>query len=105
MATQLNLSDPRTVKAIAVLTGCGQWLKVRARDGRTAFGVPSQRVAGLYYMVTSRSCTCEDFARHARHGGVCKHMLAARIHLLVLQIVDAGGEIDVLGLVGNLVSA
>jgi hypothetical protein len=75
MSTVLvSATDPRAAKAVALATDSGQWLKCRAPDGRTAYGVPSSQ-PGRYYLTTRSSCDCYDARRHE-----CKHQLAVRLH-------------------------
>jgi hypothetical protein len=73
--TMIDTSDARFQKAVAIADGAGQWLKCRSIDGRKAYGVPSQRCAGHYYLTTLSSCTCFDAQRH-----ICKHIAAVAIH-------------------------
>src|SRR4030081_3985564 len=74
----IDTSDSRFPKAVAIADQVGQWLKCRAADGRKAYGVPSQRTPGRYYLTTQSSCTCEDAKRQA--SPICKHALAVQIH-------------------------
>jgi hypothetical protein len=67
-------SDPRGAKAVAIATDAGQWMKCRTRDGRNAYGIPSSRGDGRYYLTTRTSCDCYDGQRRT-----CKHMLAVRL--------------------------
>jgi hypothetical protein len=76
--TMIDTADSRFAKAVAIADQAGQWLKCRTADGRKAYGVPSQRTPGLYYLTTQSSCTCEDAKCHA--SPICKHALAVRIH-------------------------
>lgn len=85
----ISAEDPRTIKAISIAAGAGQWLKCHMRDGQKAFGVPSQCQPGRYYLVTGSSCDCPDFRRnglsgtrlgHAGEHRACKHVLAVRLH-------------------------
>src|SRR6266851_1561989 len=78
MTFTISSADPRSIKAIEIAAGAGQWLKCRAADGRKAYGVPSQCTAGRYYLVDCQSCTCQDARRHI--GEACKHVLAVRLH-------------------------
>jgi hypothetical protein len=71
----LPVSDPRGARAVAIATDAGQWLRCRTRDGRKAYGIPSSRRDGRYYLTTRTNCDCYDAQRHA-----CKHMLAVRLH-------------------------
>ena len=76
--TLIDTSDARFAKAVAIETNAGQWLKCRTPEGRKAYGVPSQRTPGHYYLVTQTSCTCQAATRHAH--SICKHTLAVQIH-------------------------
>src|SRR5579859_5821161 len=91
MTITISSEDPRSIKAIEIAAGAGQWLKCTTADGRKAFGVPSQcrSKPGLIYLVDGQSCTCVDFQRNGlspeRRGeegyhGPCKHVLAVRLH-------------------------
>jgi hypothetical protein len=69
--------DSRAGKALQIAAGAGQWIKCRTKDGQPfAFGVPSQRKAGIYYLVTTERCQCVDFKRR---GQPCKHIAAVAI--------------------------
>jgi hypothetical protein len=83
----IDAADPRTLKALEIAAGAGQWLKCRLSDGRKAYGVPSQRTRGRYYLVTCSTCDCEDALRHP--GTLCKHSLAVRLHC---ELVRAEGQ-------------
>jgi len=48
MTITISSEDPRSIKAIEIGAGAGQWLKCHAADGRKAFGVPSQCTPGRY---------------------------------------------------------
>jgi hypothetical protein len=76
--TMIDTSDNRFPKAVAIADHSGQWLKCRAKDGRKAYGVPSQRTPGRYYLTTQSSCTCEDQRRHPAIA--CKHRIAVAVH-------------------------
>jgi len=76
--TMIDTADSRFPKAVAIADQAGQWLKCRTAEGRKAYGVPSQRTAGRYYLVTQTTCTCEDAKRHP--ATICKHALAVQIH-------------------------
>src|SRR5438045_3412070 len=82
MTITISSEDPRSIKAIQIAVGAGQWLKCRTTDGRKAYGVPSQRVGGHYYLTTQTSCTCPDAQRH--EGLACKHQLAVRLHVALV---------------------
>lgn len=68
-------SDPRGPKAVAIATDAGQWLKVRTRDGRKAYGIRSSQDSNQIYFVTRTSCTCFDGQRRT-----CKHQIAVQLH-------------------------
>src|ERR1700737_4035912 len=74
----IDTSDGRFAKAVAIADQAGQWLKCRATDGRKAYGVPSQRTPGRYYLTTQSSCSCEDQRRHPAIA--CKHRIGVAIH-------------------------
>jgi hypothetical protein len=91
----ISSDDPRSIRAIEIAAGAGQWLKCRIADGKKAYGVPSQRVVGRYYLADCQACTCEDFKRHGLNAdrlglygehGLCKHILAVR---LVVELAKA----------------
>ena len=71
----LPATDPRGAKAVAIASDAGQWLKVRTRSGRKAYGIRSSRDSNIVYLVTRLSCTCYDARRHQ-----CKHQLAVDLH-------------------------
>ena len=77
MVVTLNTKDPRSLKALAIAAEAGQWLKARTRDGRKAYGVPSSKDDGRYYLTTAQTCDCEDFRRRELP---CKHIQAVHIH-------------------------
>ena len=80
----LDTTDQRTARALVIAADAGQWIKVRSKDGHPlAFGVPSQTVAGRYYMVTTNSCQCQDFRRRA--GRACKHINAVAVYVALVR--------------------
>jgi len=91
MTVTISSDDPRSIKAIQIAAGAGQWLKLRSFDGELGYGIPSQcaQKAGRYYLVTASECDCEDFKRNgltrgrigeAGYHGDCKHMRAVQLH-------------------------
>ena len=82
MILTINSQDDRSLKAIEIAANAGQWLKVRRHDGVKLYGIPSSSVPGLYYLTTLTTCTCPDFARR---GLPCKHVKAAKLHVLLGQ--------------------
>jgi hypothetical protein len=43
----ISSEDPRSIKAIQIAAGAGQWLKCRTTDGRKAHGVPSSKAEAV----------------------------------------------------------
>src|SRR5207248_9479906 len=82
MTIEVSTSDPRSVKALAILADSGQWLKLRTRDGRRFYGVRSQANPEMVYAVDCHGCDCPDFLKRLEAGrsGPCKHMLAVQLH-------------------------
>ncbi|MBI4494159.1 MAG: SWIM zinc finger family protein [Chloroflexi bacterium] len=77
MVTVVDTTDPRSLKALAILETAHGWLKCRTKDGGKRFGIPSQSEANKYHLVDCQSCTCQDFTRR---GLACKHILACRLY-------------------------
>jgi hypothetical protein len=73
----IDTSDSRTVKAIVIAAGAAQWLKCTTKDGRKAYGIPSQTKRGLVHLVDRQQCSCVDFQRRRQP---CKHVLAVEIY-------------------------
>jgi hypothetical protein len=73
--TFIDTSNSRFPKAVAIADQAGQWIKCRAKDGRKAYGVPSSKGDGRFYLVTQTTCDCYDAQRH-----ICKHSIAVQIH-------------------------
>ncbi len=84
MTITISAENPRSIKAIEIAAGASQWLKARAADGSKRYGIPSQRLSGVYHLVDQQSCTCEDARRHPSQA--CKHQLAVR---LVVELAKA----------------
>jgi hypothetical protein len=89
MTITISAEDARSIKAIEIAAGAGQWLKCRTRDGRKLYAVPSQSEPGVYHLTDAQSCDCQDFKRHGLSGvrlghtgehRPCKHILAVRLH-------------------------
>ena len=82
MTITVSTTDPRSLKALAILETVDRWVRGhRKADGRSFYAVPSQ-TSSLVYMVDTRECTCEDFRRR---GQPCKHSLAVRLHVARLK--------------------
>src|SRR5438067_13312200 len=78
---EVSTSDPRSVKALAILADSGQWLKLRTRDGRKFYGVRSQASPETVYSVDCHGCDCPDFLKRLEFGRAsspCKHVLAVQ---------------------------
>src|SRR5205823_4002704 len=73
-----------SIRAVELAAAAGQWLRCRTRDGQQAFGIPSHCQHSRFYLVTSSTCDCEDAQRHGM-AGLCKHVLAVRLHLALLK--------------------
>src|SRR3979409_2371608 len=83
----IDTHDNRTAKALEIAPKSGPGIRERTKDGQPlAFGVPSQRVAGRYYLVTTRSCQCADFKRR---GQPCKHIAAVALVVAVRRAEKA----------------
>jgi hypothetical protein len=89
MTITISSTDPRSLKAIEIAAGAGQWLKCRSTDGGKAYGIPSSRDASHVYLVTQTSCTCPDAQRHA--GMACKHQLAVRLRCELVKAQQRKG--------------
>lgn len=87
MSITISSDDPRSIRAIEIAAGAGQWVKCRLAGGRKAYGIPSQRTPGRYYLVTCQCCDCEDARRHA--SDACKHQLAVRLHVELVKAQQA----------------
>jgi len=72
--TAFPTTDPRGAKAVAIAADAGQWIKVRARDGRKYYGIRSSANSNEVYFVNRTSCTCYDGQRRT-----CKHQLAVQL--------------------------
>jgi len=90
----LNSSDSRHAKAILLVADSGQWLRPKTSvDGHRVFGIPSQRVRGLYHWadLDGRTCTCQDWVRRALD---CKHITAARLYVVAHPEQSAWDTVD-----------
>jgi hypothetical protein len=74
----ISPTDPRSVRALAVLATADRWVKGHRRsDGLAFFAIPGSN--GRVYNTTTRVCTCPD-ARE--RGATCKHQLAVRLWMI-----------------------
>ena len=75
MTITVSTSDPRSLKALAILETADRWTRGhRKDDGRPFFVIPGS--AGRVYWTDARSCTCPDATGR---GATCKHQLAVRL--------------------------
>src|SRR6476646_4515008 len=97
MTITVSTDDKRSVKALTILANAGSWLKIRTRDGKKYYGVPSETQPGVYYATDCHGCDCPDFLGRLERGGPggpCKHMLAvqlfcARVNGRAAQLAEA----------------
>jgi hypothetical protein len=82
--------DTRQEKAERLFADRGQWLRCRLSGGRQAFGLPSGRQPGLYYLTDGLRCTCPAYRLHGLtrsrvgHDGLhvpCSHLEAVNLLL------------------------
>jgi hypothetical protein len=78
MKVQYKGDEARFDRAIDLSTAAATWKPLRHAATGRCWGVamPSQTSAGVTYIVTSRTCTCADFAAR---GVACKHVTALGI--------------------------
>ena len=76
----------RFTKAQALLAGAHAWLKIRYKDGRKYYGIPSGSRPGHYWQVNTQTCDCPD---HTRRELDCKHILAVRLHVSAVKAAQA----------------
>ena len=82
MTITISSDDPRSIKAVEIAAGAGQWLKCRTTDGMKAYGIVSSCQPGRFYLVTAEYCDCPDAQRHA---APCKHQLAVKLHVALVR--------------------
>lgn len=75
MTFTITDTDPRSIKARAILAGADRWEAVTLPLGRRAFRIPSQSSEGAH-TTSTEACTCGD-ARWNR----CKHQIAVAAFL------------------------
>lgn len=83
MTIEISDQNPRSIKAVQIAAGAGQWLKCRTADGVKAYGIASSCQPGRFYLVTAERCDCQDAQRHP--GLACKHILAVRLHVALVK--------------------
>ena len=77
MVVTVSPTDPRSVRALAVLRTADRCTKGHTKAGRPFFVVPGSN--GHVYWTDTRACTCPD---HRERGVACKHILAVRMWTL-----------------------
>ena len=81
MTVTIDSTDPRSVKALALLSQARTWVTGRRKcDGRAFLIAPGSNGRTYYVAADGSECTCAD--RQVRRT-TCKHMTAAR--LLVVE--------------------
>ena len=87
MTITVSTSDPRSLKALAVLETADRWQRGHLKDGnRPFFAIPSSKDPSRLYMTDARDCTCAD---HTVRGVDCCHMLAVRLWIARQQVPAA----------------
>ncbi len=81
MTITVSTADPRSCKALALLEGAAQWLKIRRKgDGVKFYVIPGS--AGHVYWTNRGECSCPD----SPHRGLeCKHITAVKLHVAKVQ--------------------
>ena len=85
MTITVSTAEPRSLKALAVLETADRWQKGHTKSGRSFYAVPSSTDPNGFHMTDCRECTCQDFIRR---GLDCKHILAVRLYVAKLQVVQ-----------------
>jgi hypothetical protein len=86
MRIVIDTENPRSLKCLVIAADARLWTEYRRVKGEgfePLFSVPSSSWATTRrsYFVTTESCTCEDFKRHAPDP--CKHIMAVTLHLVM----------------------
>ena len=87
MTVTIDSTDPRAVKALALLAQSSTWTYGRRKFDGLAFAIVAGSKPGSTYMVSSLGCTCADANRR---GVRCKHQTAYR--LWTIQQNAAGSQ-------------
>jgi len=81
MTITVSTADPRSCKALALLKGAEQWLKIRRKgDGVKFYVIPGSQ--GHVYWTNCAECSCPDAQQR---GSVCKHITAVKLHVAKVQ--------------------
>ena len=81
MTITVSTADPRSCKALALLEGAAQWLKIRRKsDGAKFYVIPGSQ--GHVYWTNCAECSCPD----NQHRGVeCKHITNVKLYCAKVQ--------------------
>jgi len=83
---QSTAHSGRDDPARVLLATAGQWIKVRANNGRPlAHGVPSASRLGVVHLANSTRCTCED----SQWDHWCHHGRAVALHVARIRAEQA----------------
>jgi hypothetical protein len=91
----ISAEDPRSLRALQLAADMPQWLRCRTSEGELLYGIPSQRVPGLFHLASTNECTCADYRRNGLRSGrvgqygnhfECKHVLAVRLQSILCSI-------------------
>jgi hypothetical protein len=81
MVVIVSTADPRSCKALALLEGADQWLKIRRKgDGVKFYVIPGS--AGHVYWTNCRECSCPDAQQRQVE---CKHITAVKLYVAKVQ--------------------
>jgi len=87
MTVTVSSTDPRAVKALALLAQSSTWTHGRRKCDALPFAIVPGSKPGSTYMVSELGCTCPDANRR---GVMCKHQVAYR--LWTIQQNAAGSQ-------------
>jgi len=73
---QLDTTNPRSLRGVALAAQAASWLRIRLADGRTGYGMPSSSDPNHYWLVSDNACTCPD---HRFRQVACRHIFAVRL--------------------------
>ena len=76
MTITVSSTDPRAVKALALLARAHTWTHGRRKCDGLPFAIVAGSKPGTTYMVSELGCTCSDANRR---GVQCKHQTAYRL--------------------------
>jgi len=82
-------TDPRAVKALALLAQSSTWTHGRRKCDALAFAIVPGSAPGTTYLVSELGCTCADANRRAVR---CKHQTAYRLWTIQQQATAPAPE-------------